>query len=116
MRARRTWLERIAEILGLARHLALAKLHDAHRIGRPPVIAENELRNPKVARADNPPHSEALFVRLHRSRRLNIPPPTDALARLRIFEHRVLLVNLMLRLEVVCVGRGPVAIQSRSNV
>ena len=36
--------------------------------------------------------------------------------RLRIFDHCILLVNLMLRLEVVRVGGGPVAIQGRSDV
>ena len=115
MRARRPRLERIGEILGLARDLAVAKLHDAHRIGRPPVIGQNKFGDPEVARADDPPDREALLVRLHGARRLNVAPPTDALARLRIFEHRVLLIDLMLRLEVVGVGRGPVAIQSRAN-
>ena len=47
---------------------------------------------------------------------LNIAPAADALARLRILEHRVLSVNLVLRLEVVRVGCGPVEIQSRSNL
>ena len=47
---------------------------------------------------------------------LNLPPPADALARLRVLEHRVLSVNLVLSLEVVGVGGGPVAIQSRSNL
>jgi hypothetical protein len=40
----------------------------------------------------------------------------DALARLRVLEHRVLSVNLVLRFEVVGVGGGPVAIQGRSDV
>jgi len=47
---------------------------------------------------------------------LNLPPPADALARLRIFEHRVVSVNLVLRLEVVRIGGSPVAIQSGSNL
>src|SRR5207302_1257770 len=72
--------------------------------------------DPEVARADYPPHCEAFPVRLRRARRPNLPPPADALARLRIFEHRVLSVNLVLRLEVVRIGGGPVAIQSRSNL
>jgi len=46
---------------------------------------------------------------------LNVMPTADALPRLRILEHCVLLVNLMLRLEVVRVGGGPVAIQSCSK-
>ena len=65
MRARRPRLERIAEILRLARNLAVAKLHDAHRVRRRPVIGENEFGDPEVAGADDPPDREALFVRLH---------------------------------------------------
>jgi hypothetical protein len=38
LRARRPRVERIAEILGLARHLPIEELHDAHRVRRPPVI------------------------------------------------------------------------------
>src|SRR5260221_5239863 len=70
----------------------------------------------EVARADYPPHCEAFPVRLRGARRLNLPPPANALARLRIFEHCVLSVNLVLPLEVVRIGGGPVAIQSPSNL
>jgi hypothetical protein len=35
---------------------------------------------------------------------------------LRIFEHRVVSVNLVLHVEIVGVGRGPVEIQSRANL
>ncbi len=55
-------------------------------------------------------------VRLREARRLNVAPAADALARLRVLEHRILSVNLVLRLEVVRVGGGPVAIQGRSDV
>src|SRR5205814_7942476 len=104
LRARRPRLERIAEILGLAGHLPIEELHDAHGVSRPPIIGQDVFSNPKVGRADHPPYCEAFPVRLHGARRLNLPPTADALARLRIFEHRVLSVNLMLRLEVVRVG------------
>src|SRR5260370_38535931 len=43
-------------------------------------------------------------------------PAADALARLRILEHGVLPVDLVLHLEVVRIGRRPVEIQSRSNL
>ena len=33
------WLERIAEILGLAGHLPIEEFHDAHGVRRPPVIS-----------------------------------------------------------------------------
>ncbi len=38
LRARRPRLERIAEILGLAGHLPIEELHDAHGVRRPSVI------------------------------------------------------------------------------
>src|ERR1700746_3103986 len=72
--------------------------------------------SPEVPRADYPPHCEAFLIRLRGARRLNLPPPADALARLRIFEQRVLSVNLVLRLGVVRIGGGPVAIQGRFDV
>jgi hypothetical protein len=37
-------------------------------------------------------------------------------ARLRVLEHCILSVNLVLRLEIVHVGGGPVAMQRRSDV
>jgi hypothetical protein len=38
LRTRRPRLERIAEILGLAGHLSIEELHDAHGVRRPPII------------------------------------------------------------------------------
>src|SRR5215469_2852062 len=114
--ARRPWLKPIAEILGLAGHLPVDELHDAHRVRRPLVIGQDKFGDPEAARADYPPHCEAFPVRLRGARRLNVAPAADALARLRVLEHRILSVNLVLRLEVVGVGGGPVAIQGRSDV
>src|ERR1700730_19413285 len=109
-------LKRIAEVLGLAGHLPIFELHDAHRVRRLPVVSEDEFGDPEVASAEDAPHGEALHARLCEARRLNIAPAADALARLRILEHCVLSVNLVLHLEVVRVGRSPVEIQSRSNL
>ena len=110
-------LERIAEILRLAGHFSVAKLHDAHRVRRPPVAGPgSRFGDPEVAHADDPPHGEAFAVRLCRARRLDIVPPAQPLARLRIVEHRILAIDRVLRIEVVGVGRGPVAIQSCANV
>ena len=41
--------------------------------------------DPEAARANDPPRCKAFPVRLRGARRLNIPPPADALARLRVF-------------------------------
>ena len=93
--------------MGLAGHLPIEELHDAHGVRRPPVIGQDIFGDPEVARADYPPHCEAFPVRLRGARRLDLPPPADTLARLRIFEHRFLSVNLMFQLEVVSRRRQP---------
>ena len=46
-------LERVRKVLGLAGHLAIQELHDAHRIGWPAVIRQDEFRDPEVTRADD---------------------------------------------------------------
>src|SRR6202008_1163118 len=94
----------------------IEEFHDAHRVRRLPVIGQDIFSDPEVARADNPPHCEAFPIWLRGARRLYVPAAADALARLRIFEHRVLSVNLVLRLEIVRIGGSPMAIQSRSNL
>src|SRR5262249_17460130 len=116
LNARRTRFERITEVLGFTDHLPVPELHHAHRVRRLPVIGEDEFSNPEVGGAEYPPHREAFLVRLRETGGLNVMPTTDALPGLRILEHCVVLVNLMLRLEVVDVGGGPVAIQSCSII
>src|SRR5271165_5815348 len=78
LRARRPGFERVGEVLGLAGHLAIPELHDAHRIGRPAVIGEDEFRHPEVAATDNAADREALRVRLRDARGLDIVPAPDA--------------------------------------
>src|SRR5580700_2119191 len=108
--------EGIAEILGLAGNLAVSKLHDAHRVRRQAVVRKNEFTDPKVGSTEYAPHAKALLVRLRGTRRLNIAPAADPLPGLRVLEHGIVVVNLVLRLEIIRVRGGPVAIQSRSNV
>jgi hypothetical protein len=114
--ARSPRLERVAKILCFARHLPIGELHDAHSVRRTPVIAKNILSHPQITGANNPPHLKSFPVRLRLPRQLNFPPPPNALARLRIFEHRIVAVNQMLRLKVIRIRRSPVQIQSRSNL
>src|SRR5271166_3096238 len=115
-RARGSGFERVGKVLGLAGHLAIQKLHDTHRIGRPAVIREVEFRDPEVARADDAAHREALRVRLRDARGLDIVPAPDALARLRVLEQCVLPVYVVLDIKVICVRGGPVAIERLSNL
>ena len=62
--ARRSGLERVTEVLGLAGHLAVQELHDAHCVGRLAIVSEDEFRDPEIAAADDAANLEALGVRL----------------------------------------------------
>src|SRR5271166_3909067 len=115
-RARGSGFERVGKVLGLAGNLAIHELHDAHRKGRPAVISKDEFRNPEVARADDSAHREALCIRLRDARGLDVAPAPDALARLRVLEHCVLPVYVVLDIEVIGVRGGPVAIERLSNL
>jgi hypothetical protein len=64
MGARRSGLERVAKVFGLAGDLAIHELHDAHRVGRLAIIGEDEFRHPEVASADDSTHRESLRIRL----------------------------------------------------
>src|SRR5271169_628122 len=116
MCARRPGLERVRKVLGLASHLAIQELHDAHRIRWPAVILEDEFRDPEVARADDSTHLEPLRVRLRDARGLDVVPAPDALARLRILEQCVLSVYVVLDIEVIRIGCSPVRLQCRPNI
>src|ERR1700722_4455862 len=111
MGARRSRLEGVTEVLCLAGDLAIQKLHDAHRIGRLAIIGEDEFRNPEIAAADNAAHTEALRVRLCGTRGLDVVPPPDAFARLRVLEHGILSVYVVFTLKIICIGRGPMVVQ-----
>jgi hypothetical protein len=43
---RRSWLERIAKVLGLAGYLPIFELHYAHRIRRLPIVSKDEFSDP----------------------------------------------------------------------
>src|SRR6202045_5233368 len=115
LRARGPRREGIAEVLGLTGNLAVSELHDTHRVRRQAVIGKDEFADPKVASTEHAPHRKALLVRLRGTRRLNIAPTADPLPGLRILEHGIVVVNLVLRLEIIGVRGCPVAIQSRPN-
>src|ERR1700722_5282777 len=110
LRARRPRLEGVAKTLGLTGNLVVFELHNTHRVGRLAVIGEDEFADPQLANAKNAPHRKALLVRLGHARGLNVASAADALAGLRVFEHRIVPVNVMLGLEIIGVGGGPMAI------
>src|ERR1700676_1785637 len=114
--ARGPRLEGVAEVLGLTGNLAVFELHDAHRVRRHAVVGQDEFSDPKVGSTEYAPHAKALLVRLRRTRRLNIAPAADPFPGLRVLKHGIVVVNFVLRLEIIRVRGGPMAIQSHSNV
>src|ERR1700722_20794363 len=64
-------LKRLRKVLCFPCNLVAAELHDAHGVGRLPVVRQNILGDPKITAANDPPHSETLFARLIRARELN---------------------------------------------
>src|SRR5581483_1374611 len=93
------------------RHQTVAEFHDAHRVGRRAVVGENEFCDPKVAAADDAADRKALRVRLDAPALLDIAAAADALAGLRIVEHGVLAVDVVLGLEIAGVRSLPMAFQ-----
>src|SRR6202453_4044471 len=78
--APRAGLERIRKVLCFPCNLFAAELHDAHGVGRLPVIRQNILGDPKITAANDSPHSETLFARLIGACDLNVAPTADSLA------------------------------------
>src|SRR5262249_11926199 len=76
--------------------------------------AQHELGDPEVAAADHAADREALPVRLDPAALLDVAPAANALARLRIIEHGVLAIDVMLDLEVAGVGGRPMTLQRRA--
>src|SRR5579871_7004850 len=114
MRPRRRRLEPVGEILRFVSHLPVAKLHDAYRPGWHAVIGQDKFGDPEVAAADHSPDRETFLVGLDGAALLNVPPGADALARLRIIKHGVVMVDVVFSLEVARIRSGPVAFQPKT--
>ncbi len=108
--SRGTWFKRITEILGFVSNPSIFEFHDADRVRRFAVVKQDELCDPKITGPNYPLHDEPLFVRLRNAGCLYVLPSPDALARLRIVEHRIFIINLMFFFKSVCIGGCPVPI------
>lgn len=91
-----------------------AELHDAHDIRWLTVIGQDELGYPEIAAAHYSPHREAFLVWLGASTLLNVASSANALARLRIIENGILVVDFMFGLEIAGIRRIPMALQRRA--
>jgi hypothetical protein len=92
--------------------LAVAKLHDAHRVGRLALVGDGVLRDPEIAVADNSPDIEARrLAGMMTPQGLQIGSPKDALAGLGIIADGVVSVNAVFRICVAGCRGLPVGVQ-----
>src|SRR4051794_717513 len=115
MRTRGSRVKPVAEILCFVRHQSFVEFHDAHRVGRYAVIGQYEFADPEIAAADNAPDGKTLLAWLDGSALLNVVPAADPLARLRIFKHGILAVDVVFGLEIARVRSSPMALQRCSH-
>src|ERR1700733_6180692 len=112
--APRAGLERVGKVLCFPCHLVAAEFHDADGVGGLSVIRQNIFGDPKITAANDSPHSEALFARLIGARDLYVAPAADSLARLGVFQHRILEIDVVFRFKIVGIGCSPMPIQCRA--
>src|SRR5437762_3283690 len=111
MRTRGCRVKPIGEILRFVGHQSFAEFHDAHRVRWYAVIGKYEFGDPELATSDNSPDRKTLLVWLDQSALLNVVPAADPLARLRIINYSILVVDFMFELEIARVRGIPMAPQ-----
>src|SRR5580693_3095202 len=108
--------EWIRKILCFPRNLVVPELHDAHGVGRLAVIRQDEFGDPKITAANDSPDRKPLLVWLAGALALYVAPAAGSLAGLRVFQHRVLVIDAVLRFKIVGIGRRPMLIQCRTDL
>src|SRR5246127_5742192 len=95
-------LEGIPEILCFVDDLAVAELHNTHRVCRSPLVRDCVFRDPEIPVSENPLDLEAgRLAGMMTPQGLQIASPEDSLARLRIITNGIVIVNIVFR---VCVA------------
>ena len=79
------------------------------------IITDDIFGNPKIAAPDHAPNGEVL-VGKQLPRRPDGEPTTDALAGLRVLQHGVVVIDLILSIIVTGLRRSPVPVQRSSDV
>src|ERR1700676_2987625 len=108
--------EWIRKVLCFPRNLVVPELHDAHGVRRLAVIGQDEFGNPKITAANDSPDSKPLFARLTSALVLYVASTAGSLAGLRVFQHRVLEIDEVLRFKIVGIGHRPMLIQCRTDL
>jgi hypothetical protein len=105
-------LEGAREVLRLVHDLAVAELHNAHRVPVAPLVRDCLFRDPELPVTENPLDLETgRPVGMMTPQGLQTASPEDSLARLGIVTNAVVIVNIVLRVSVADCRRLPVRIQ-----
>ena len=108
-------LEGIREILCFVDDLAVPELHNTHRVCRSLLVGDCVFRDPEIPVSQNPLDVETgRFAGMMTPQGLQIAPPEDSLARLRIVTNSVVIVNIVFRVCIAGCRRLPVRIQGRT--
>jgi hypothetical protein len=101
----------IRKVLCFPRNLVVPEPHDAHGVGRLTVIRYDQFGDPEITSANDSSDGKPLFARLTRLARWPC-----MLRRLRVFQHRVLVIDAVLRFKIVGIGCRPMLIQRRTDL
>src|SRR5208283_1341434 len=107
--------EWIRKVLCFPRNLVVPELHDAHGIGRLAVICQDEFGDPKITAANDSSDGKPLLVRLTSALAGYVASAAGSFARLRVFQHRALVTDAVLRFKMAGIGRRPMLIQCRTD-
>src|SRR6202050_3316490 len=108
--------EWIRKVLCFPRNLVAPELHDAHGVGWLAVIRQDEFGDPKITSANDSSDRKPLFARLTGALVLYVASTAGSLTRLRVFQHRVLVIDAVLGFKIIGIGRCPMLIQRRTNL
>src|SRR5262245_15651010 len=110
-------LEGIPEILCFVDDLAVAELHNTHRVCQSYLVRDCVFRDPEIPVSENSLDVEAgRLARIMTPQGLQIPSPENSLARLRIITNGIVIVNIVFRVCIVDCRRVPVPIQGRTDL
>ena len=108
--------EWIRKVLCFPRNFVVPELHDAHGVGWLAVVCQDELCNPKIAAPNDASDRKPLVARLTSALVLYVAPTAGSLAGLRVFQHRVFVIDEVLRFKIAGIGRCPMPIQRRTDL
>jgi len=110
-------LKGIREILCFVDDLAVAELHNAHRVCRAPLVRDCVLRDPEISVSKNPFDLKAgRLPWMMTPQRLQIASLEDSLPRLGIITNGIVRIIIVFRVYITRSRRLPVRIQGRPDL